>query len=329
MMDMSASHDESVVVKKGPWTPEEDEKLSDFIQKHGHGSWRALPKRAGLNRCGKSCRLRWINYLRPDIKRGKFSEEEERIIIDLHSVLGNKWSRIAAHLPGRTDNEIKNYWNTHMRKKLLQRGIDPKTHKPIPDLNLLGNLSQLLSASPNFGINSVNPWDNIAFRSEVDATHQLAKLQLLQTLMQVINPTPFPNISGNCLLTPNTAQFERGLAGANPQETFDFPNLGLNLNPQIFNNFTDVPSSMTSFEGGYQPEVVNANCNSMGSEYHTQTNQNTLPALVESSCNVNQVESKINLSCPSSSLSSASNIFEALEKFLGDEASGPWKDMLQ
>ncbi|CAA6669647.1 unnamed protein product [Spirodela intermedia] len=115
-------------LKKGPWTPEEDKKLVEYIQNHGHGSWRALPKSAGLNRCGKSCRLRWTNYLRPDIRRGKFSDEEERLIINLHSALGNKWSAIAARLPGRTDNEIKNYWNTHLKKKLLHMGIDPLTH---------------------------------------------------------------------------------------------------------------------------------------------------------------------------------------------------------
>ena len=78
-------------LKKGPWTPEEDQKLTDYINSHGHGSWRSLPKLAGLNRCGKSCRLRWTNYLRPDIKRGRFSEDEERKIISIHSVLGNKY----------------------------------------------------------------------------------------------------------------------------------------------------------------------------------------------------------------------------------------------
>ncbi|KFK45149.1 hypothetical protein AALP_AA1G350300 [Arabis alpina] len=87
-------------LKKGPWTPEEDQKLIDYIHKHGHGSWRALPKLADLNRCGKSCRLRWTNYLRPDIKRGKFSTEEEQTILHLHSILGNKWSAIATHLQG-------------------------------------------------------------------------------------------------------------------------------------------------------------------------------------------------------------------------------------
>ncbi|KAK9073025.1 hypothetical protein SSX86_007347 [Deinandra increscens subsp. villosa] len=138
-------------LKKGPWTPEEDQKLIDYIQKHGHGSWRALPKLAGLRRCGKSCRLRWTNYLRPDIKRGKFSDEEENTILHLHSILGNKWSSIASHLPGRTDNEIKNYWNTHLKKKLIQMGIDPMTHQPktdllscLPQLIALANLKELL-----------------------------------------------------------------------------------------------------------------------------------------------------------------------------------------
>ncbi|XP_050204948.1 transcription factor MYB41 [Mercurialis annua] len=117
-------------LKKGPWTAEEDHKLISYIHLHGPGNWRALPKNAGLQRCGKSCRLRWTNYLRPDIKRGRFSFEEEETIIQLHSLLGNKWSAIAARLPGRTDNEIKNYWNTHIRKRLLKNGIDPVTHAP-------------------------------------------------------------------------------------------------------------------------------------------------------------------------------------------------------
>nr|ACL53841.2 unknown [Zea mays] len=118
-------------LRKGLWSPEEDEKLMNHITKHGHGCWSTVPKLAGLQRCGKSCRLRWINYLRPDLKRGAFSEEEEDLIVELHAVLGNRWSQIATRLPGRTDNEIKNLWNSSIKKKLRQKGIDPNTHKPL------------------------------------------------------------------------------------------------------------------------------------------------------------------------------------------------------
>lgn len=120
---------EKAHTNKGAWTKEEDDRLVAYIRAHGEGCWRSLPKAAGLLRCGKSCRLRWINYLRPDLKRGNFTEEEDEVIIKLHSLLGNKWSLIAGRLPGRTDNEIKNYWNTHIRRKLLSRGIDPTTHR--------------------------------------------------------------------------------------------------------------------------------------------------------------------------------------------------------
>ncbi|CAL9072889.1 unnamed protein product [Musa textilis] len=120
-------------LRKGLWSPEEDEKLSKHITKYGHGCWSSVPKQAGLQRCGKSCRLRWINYLRPDLKRGSFSEQEENLIIELHAVLGNRWSQIAARLPGRTDNEIKNFWNSFIKKMLKKRGIDPNTHKPLAE----------------------------------------------------------------------------------------------------------------------------------------------------------------------------------------------------
>ncbi|KAL0728096.1 hypothetical protein Bca4012_024189 [Brassica carinata] len=96
----------------------------DYVKSHGKGHWNRIAKKTGLKRCGKSCRLRWMNYLSPNVKRGNFTEQEEDLIIRLHKLLGNRWSLIAKRVPGRTDNQVKNYWNTHLSKKL---GIkDPK-----------------------------------------------------------------------------------------------------------------------------------------------------------------------------------------------------------
>ncbi|XP_078430685.1 duplicated homeodomain-like superfamily protein [Wolffia australiana] len=118
-------------VRRGLWTEEEDKKIVAYVSTHGAGNWASVPKKAGLKRCGKSCRLRWTNYLRPDLKHDEFTPREEQTIISLHSKIGSRWSIIAHQLPGRTDNDVKNYWNTKLKKKLIQRGIDPVTHRPI------------------------------------------------------------------------------------------------------------------------------------------------------------------------------------------------------
>ncbi|CAI9297065.1 unnamed protein product [Lactuca saligna] len=178
-----------VGVKKGPWTPEEDRKLLAYIQQFGHGSWRALPAKAGLKRCGKSCRLRWTNYLRPDIKRGKFSLEEERTIIQLHALLGNRWSTIAAHLPRRTDNEIKNHWNSHIKKRMTKMGIDPMTHKPKSGTQLLGS-----------NLNHMAQWE--AARLEAEARLVQKPKNFCNQLPYLISPSSTPELHKRSTAVP-------------------------------------------------------------------------------------------------------------------------------
>ncbi|KAK4416411.1 Transcription factor [Sesamum alatum] len=112
----------AVGLRKGAWTKEEDILLTQCIEKYGEGKWHKIPIRAGLNRCRKSCRLRWLNYLRPNINRGLFTKDEVDLIVRLHKLLGNRWSLIAGRLPGRTANDVKNFWNTHIDKRLSRAG---------------------------------------------------------------------------------------------------------------------------------------------------------------------------------------------------------------
>lgn len=242
-------------LKKGPWTPEEDKKLVQYITKHGHGSWRALPKLAGLNRCGKSCRLRWTNYLRPDIKRGKFSKEEEQKILNLHSILGNKWSTIATHLPGRTDNEIKNFWNTHLKKQLIQLGFDPMTHRPrtdifatLPHLIALGNLKEVMEQQP---------WEEHAVR--LQEAVQLAKFQYLNYLLQ----STAEMTGGNAINSPRTLAEMASMPS--PKETMEFnysleedaspSSVGIPISQPINDQVPYSPSLDHQFPCNFQPPV--------------------------------------------------------------------------
>ncbi|KAF2318001.1 hypothetical protein GH714_041328 [Hevea brasiliensis] len=194
-------------LKKGAWTADEDHKLVAYIQEHGEGGWRTLPQKAGLQRCGKSCRLRWANYLRPDIKRGEFSAEEEQKIIELHASLGNRWSAIARHLPKRTDNEIKNYWNTHLKKRLVDMGIDPVTHKQI---------GPSPTSPPNYNSCNVNEErSGSEFMPIQRSTSTSAKLlnrvsakfaQMQRKEMATSRPTPSPCLDAIKALLLNSAK---------------------------------------------------------------------------------------------------------------------------
>ncbi|KAJ4981888.1 hypothetical protein NE237_032725 [Protea cynaroides] len=156
----------SGVLKKGPWTATEDAILMEYVKKHGEGNWNAVQKNCGLCRCGKSCRLRWANHLRPNLKKGSFSPEEERLILELHAKHGNKWARMAAQLPGRTDNEIKNHWNTRVKRRhraglplypqdLQKRPtafhLNQKTQTPSSQAQNLSTLQQQQQPKSNFG----------------------------------------------------------------------------------------------------------------------------------------------------------------------------------
>ncbi|KAF3778427.1 Myb-like DNA-binding protein [Nymphaea thermarum] len=169
----------------------------------------------GLLRCGKSCRLRWINYLRPDLKRGNFTEEEDELIIKLHSLLGNKWSLIAGRLPGRTDNEIKNYWNTHIKRKLLNRGIDPQTHRQLNQPHSLAAPSQLepttgflpktkMADLSNYQKKTDSAEKSSSGISSEDEAHSMKRLDLNLDLSISLPFSPEPVVSDRQFFQPPT-----------------------------------------------------------------------------------------------------------------------------
>ncbi|XP_042492573.1 transcription factor MYB26-like [Macadamia integrifolia] len=163
-------------VRKGLWSPEEDEKLINYISTYGHGCWSSVPRLAGLQRCGKSCRLRWINYLRPDLKRGNFSPQEAYIIIQLHRTVGNRWSQIAKHLPGRTDNEVKNFWNSSVKKKLFSDAVSE-----------LANLPDHVSINHHYGFNEAGLPTSANPNFIIDAQQEYFQLHNPMSALEIPN----------------------------------------------------------------------------------------------------------------------------------------------
>lgn len=258
-------------------------------------------------------------------------------------IFSGRWSAIATHLPGRTDNEIKNFWNTHLRKKLLQMGIDPVTHRPRTDhLNLLANLPQLLAAT-NFMSNPMNsnPWDNNPLSLPTDAA-QLAKFQLLNNILQVLSSSPSPppvpmealNLMGSQPL-PSNQQLYEYLRGVNPVNLSQnipstFPNLDFHQ-PNIDHHIVrpDIVGNSKAFDN----VDSNGNFNQLSA---FQTENNSLPALVSDLpefSTVKKMENKYNQNnIDMSNPSSTSTTFEAWGDLMDDEAVGDsynWRDIIE
>ncbi|CAI9111215.1 OLC1v1011386C1 [Oldenlandia corymbosa var. corymbosa] len=198
-------------VKRGPWSPEEDAKLKSYIDEFGTGgNWIALPQKIGLKRCGKSCRLRWLNYLRPNIKHGGFSEEEDTIICSLYMSIGSRWSIIAGQLPGRTDNDIKNYWNTKLKKKLLgkTRSKDPRPRSfPKRKQNLVTSEDiSLYNSIPNPQMMAFPP-PSLLHVPKLEQQQQQQQQQQAVHFQDPHQPSSFTNLGyleqGNCNIISN------------------------------------------------------------------------------------------------------------------------------
>ncbi|KAK4268902.1 hypothetical protein QN277_022129 [Acacia crassicarpa] len=271
-----------VGLHRGPWTLKEDALLTKYIQAHGEGQWRSLPKRAGLLRCGKSCRLRWMNYLRPDIKRGNITPEEDDLIIRMHSLLGNRWSLIAGRLPGRTDNEIKNHWNTHLSKRLRNQGTDPSTHK---------KLSSLPSSLPNSRTKKANKKkkkgkarDNNGVAAEKDEEKKTIVYLPKPVRVTACISSPIPRSDSNKNLNSFDSNSASGSTSQEKEEGKVPWGENYNYNNNNNNNFTYVDENDHEFVGLLEEDndLVNGSDMEGQSEFPTSAEQHgTLEKLYE------------------------------------------------
>ncbi|CAN0855210.1 Transcription factor MYB2 [Linum grandiflorum] len=214
-------------LRRGPWTVEEDFKLMNYIASHGEGRWNSLARCAGLKRTGKSCRLRWLNYLRPDVRRGNITLEEQLMILDLHSRWGNRWSKIAQHLPGRTDNEIKNYWRTRVQKhaKQLKCDVNSKQFKDTMRYLWMPRLIERIQANTTTN-NSSLPSTSVAPAADVIGSGSAGSTSADSLGAHVVSNSPVSDMTTAdyyCNVIP-TGGFGSGTE-PNPTSEYDYGSL--------------------------------------------------------------------------------------------------------